>query len=226
MINILIVEDDNQLNKILCDTINGAGYCSYYAYNGEQAIKIMEEKKIDLILSDIMMPIMDGYEFAKTVRLINPQIPFIFMTAKDDFASKQRGFEIGIDDYIVKPFDINELLLRIKSVLRRANISTSKKLQIGEFFMNEEEHIAKYKGKEIPLTVKEFELLFKLLSNPQKTYTRSSLMDEFWDYDSSATSRTIDVHMAKLREKTSVVQEFSIVTVHGLGYKVVINEKK
>lgn len=223
MVKILVVEDDRELNKILVDVLEQNDYSVTGTFDGKQGLDAIERSKFDLILSDIMMPVMDGFELAKNVRFFNKQIPFLFMTAKDDFESKRKGFDIGIDDYIVKPFDMNELLLRIKAVLRRANIAQSKKLEIGGFTMNEEEHSAVYNGKEIELTVKEFEILFKLLSNPKKTFTRGQLMDEFWDYDSSATSRTVDVHLAKIREKTAGIKEFEIKTVHGLGYKAVPN---
>jgi len=225
MVNILVVEDDKELNKILIDTLNDNKFNATGVFDGKQSLEVLDEKQIDLILSDIMMPVMDGFELAKNVRMFDKQIPFLFMTAKDDFESKKKGFNIGIDDYIVKPFDMDELLLRIGAILRRANIYTSKKLQIGNFIMNEEEHLATYNGVEIVMTVKEFQLLFKLLSSPNKTFTRSQLMDEFWDYDSSATSRTIDVHMANIREKTAGIKEFEIKTIHGLGYKAVLNEK-
>lgn len=144
------------------------------------------------------------------------------MTAKDDKASKLYGYKLGIDDYVTKPFDIDVLMLKIAALLRRAKIETEKKVEIGNFVMNAEERTAEIDGQEIALTVREFDLLFKLLSFPKKTFTRSALMEEFWDYDSSATSRTVDVYMAKLREKTSTCNGFEIVTVHGLGYKVVL----
>jgi DNA-binding response OmpR family regulator len=165
---------------------------------------------------------MDGFTLAKKVRESNKQIPILFMTALDDKPSQQRSFEIGIDDYVVKPFDMDLLLLRIAALLRRANIERSKELVAGNLRMNKEEHTAYVDGEELPLTVREFDLLFKLLSFPKRTFTRTQLMDEFWDYDSSATSRTVDVYMAKLREKTAVCNGFEIQTVHGLGYKAVL----
>ena len=166
------------------------------------------------------MPNMDGYAFAENVRLTDKNTPIIFMTAKDEKASKLYGYKLGIDDYVTKPFDIDVLMLKIAALLRRAKIETEKKVEIGNFVMNAEERTAEIDGQEIALTVREFDLLFKLLSFPKKTFTRSALMEEFWDYDSSATSRTVDVYMAKLREKTADCDGFEIVTVHGLGYKV------
>ena len=176
----------------------------------------------DLIVSDIMMPGIDGFEFAKTVRELNQQIPILFMTARDDFASKQRGFKMGIDDYMVKPIDLDELLLRIEALLRRAKIATSKKLTVGSLTLDAEEHTAYLNEEEIPLTVREFNLLYKLLSYPKKTFTRSQLMDEFWDGDTSSGPRTVDVYMTKLRSKFANCDDFEIVTVHGLGYKAVL----
>ena len=176
----------------------------------------------DLIISDIMMPEVDGFEFAKTVREIDQEIPILFMTARDDFASKQRGFKAGIDDYMVKPIDLDELLLRIEALLRRAKIATSKKLIVGNLTLDAEEHTAYLNDEEVPLTVREFNLIYKLLSYPKKTFTRSQLMDEFWDRSSSSGPRTVDVYMTKLRDKFSACNDFEIVTVHGLGYKAVL----
>jgi DNA-binding response OmpR family regulator len=144
------------------------------------------------------------------------------MTAKDDKPSKMLGYRLGVDDYVTKPFDMDVLLLKIGAMLRRSKIELDNELAVGNFFMNREERVAKIDGEEIALTVREFDLLFKFLSNPKKTFTRSALMEEFWDYDSSATSRTVDVYMAKLREKTSACDGFEILTVHGLGYKAVL----
>lgn len=176
----------------------------------------------DLIISDIMMPGIDGFEFAKTVREMNQEIPILFMTARDDFASKQRGFKMGIDDYMIKPIDLAELLLRLEALLRRARIATSKKLTVGSLTLDAEEHTAYLNEEEIPLTVREFNLIYKLLSYPKKAFTRSQLMDEFWDSASSSSPRTVDVYMTKLRDKFSDCRDFEIVTVHGLGYKAVL----
>ncbi|MBQ8761738.1 MAG: response regulator transcription factor, partial [Clostridia bacterium] len=170
-------------------------------------------------------PQMDGFVLVEKIRKNNTKIPIIFMTARDDKFSKQIGYKIGIDDYIVKPFDIDELVLKVGAILRRLNISVNQKLTIGNLSLDNVEHTAYLNGQELALTVREFDLLYKLLSYPKKTFTRSQLMEEFWDYDSSATSRTVDVYMAKLRDKTSECDGFEIVTVHGLGYKVVLNEK-
>ena len=222
MIKILVVEDDKDLNRLVSTCLRNEGYEITACSNGEEALEKTEAIKYDLILSDIMMPKMDGFELAESIRLFDKDIPIVFMTAKDDKPSKMLGYKLGIDDYIVKPFDIDVLIMKISAILRRAKIETEKEIKIGNFKMNIEEHTATVDDEEIPLTVREFDLLFKLLSYPKKTFTRSALMEEFWDYDSSATSRTVDVYMAKLREKTSKCTGFEILTVHGLGYKAVI----
>jgi len=222
MVKILIVEDDKDLYRYAMLSLRNSGYEVVSATDGEEALEKLEENKFDLILTDIMMPKMDGFELAKSIRLIDKAIPIIFMSAKDDKVSKMFGYSIGIDDYITKPFDMDVLIMKINAILRRAKIENDKCLQIGNFKMNTEERSATMDNEEIPLTVREFDLLFKLLSYPKKTFTRSALMEEFWDYDSSATSRTVDVYMAKLREKTAGCDGFEIVTVHGLGYKVVL----
>ena len=171
-----------------------------------------------------MMPEVDGFEFAQTVRQTDKEIPILFMTARDDFASKQRGFRAGIDDYMVKPIILEELLLRIGALLRRAKINNEKKLTVGALVLDSEAHSAMLDGEEISLTVREFDILYKLLSYPKKAFTRSQLMDEFWSSDSLAGPRTVDVYITKLRDKLSACDSFEIVTVHGLGYKAVIKE--
>ena len=222
MIKILVAEDDKDLNRFICSSLRNDGYDITSCYDGEEALDITERVKFDMVLTDIMMPRMDGFELAKNIRSFDKDIPIIFMTAKDDKPSKMFGYSIGIDDYVTKPFDMDVLLLKISAILRRAKIETEKQIKIGNFTMNTEEHTASVNGEEISLTVCEFDILFKLLSYPKKTFTRSALMEEFWDYDSSATSRTVDVYMAKIREKTSECDGFEILTVHGLGYKVVL----
>ncbi|MBQ9703965.1 MAG: response regulator transcription factor [Clostridia bacterium] len=222
MIKILIVEDDKDLNRFVSSSLKNNGYEITSCFDGEQALDMTERVKYDLVLTDIMMPKMDGYELTKNIRSFDKDIPIIFMTAKDDKPSTMFSYSIGIDDYVTKPFDMDVLLLKINAILRRAKIETEKQIKIGNFTMNTEEHTASVDGEEIPLTVREFDILFKLLSYPKKTFTRSALMEEFWDYDSSATSRTVDVYMAKIREKTSGCDGFEILTVHGLGYKAVL----
>ena len=222
MFQILVVEDDKDLNRTVCAFLNASGYQATGCLNANDAYDAMYGTMFDLIVSDIMMPGIDGFKFAKTVRSLNENIPILFMTARDDFASKQRGFRIGVDDYMVKPIDLDELFLRIGALLRRAKIATSRKLEVGSFTMDADEHIAMLGGEEINLTNREFNILYKLLSYPKKTFTRQQLMDEFWDADTETAPRAVDVYMTKLRSKLSTCEDFEIKTVHGLGYKAVI----
>lgn len=222
MIKILVAEDDKELNALVCSYLTDNGYSVVPCYDGEQAVNAFDEQSFDMIISDIMMPKVDGYELAKYVRESDKLIPILFMTALDDKPSKQYGYKIGVDDYVVKPFDAEILMLRVGALLRRVNIEKHRELVVGNLRMNAEEHTAYVNGEELTLTVREFDLLFKLLSYPKRPFSRSQLMNEFWDIDSSATSRTVDVYMAKLRDKTVVCDGFTIVTVHGLGYKAVL----
>ena len=221
MFKILVVEDDKDLNRTVCAFLNQNGYEATGCMNASDAYDAMYDTIFDLIVSDIMMPGIDGFEFAGNVRELNTDIPILFMTARDDMASKQRGFRIGIDDYMVKPIDLDELYLRIGALLRRSKIAQSRKLEIGSFVMDADEHTASLNGEEINLTNREFNILYKLLSYPKKTFTRQQLMDEFWDADTETAPRAVDVYMTKLRGKLADCEEFEIKTVHGLGYKAV-----
>jgi DNA-binding response OmpR family regulator len=223
MFKLLVVEDDKDLNRTVCAYLNQNGYETVGCLRAEEAYDAMYGGTLfDMIISDIMMPGVDGFEFAQAVREQNQEIPILFMTARDDFAAKQRGFKIGIDDYMTKPIDLDELLLRVGALLRRAKIVNNRKLEVGNLTMDADEHTAFVNDEEIYLTVREFNLLYKLLSYPKKTFTRAQLMDEFWDGDSSSGLRTVDVYMTKLRNKFADCRDFEIVTVHGLGYKAVI----
>ncbi len=222
MVKILVVEDDSAINGLVCTCLREHGYDVTACHNGQEGLNAYLGASFSMIISDIMMPVMDGYAFAQEVRAINKDVPILFLTAKDEKESKLYAYKMGVDDYVVKPFDIDVFVLKVGAMLRRAGIAESKTLTVGNLTMNVEEHTAYVDGEEMPMTVREFDLLFKLLSYPKKTFTRSALMDEFWDYDSSATSRTVDVYMAKLREKTSVCDGFDILTVYGLGYKAVL----
>lgn len=222
MITILIAEDDESLNALLSIYLKNNGYAVTSCKNGKDAFDSFKSYRPDIIVSDIMMPVMDGFKLAQAVREIDKNIPILFITAKDDKLSKQLGYTLGIDDYIVKPFDIDELVMKIRAILRRSMINVTKRLEIGNLVMDEAEHSAYIDGNPVNLTVREFDILFKLLSNPKVAFTRGKLMEEFWDFDSSATSRTVDVYMAKIREKTSTCDGFEIQTVHGLGYKAVL----
>ena len=220
MVKILVVEDDVALNGLVSSCLNDNGYQVKSCKDGLEALKELEVNSYSMIISDVMMPNLDGFELARNVRLTDKNTPILFMSAKDDKPSKLYGYKLGIDDYVTKPFDIDELIMKVSALLRRAKINDEQKITVGNFTMNQEERTATIDGEEIALSVREFDLLYKLLSYPKKTFTRSALMDEFWDYDSSATSRTVDVYMAKLREKTVKCDGFEILTVHGLGYKV------
>lgn len=222
MFQILVVEDDRELNRTVCSFLNRNGYQAIGCLSAEEAYDALYGGVFDLIVSDIMMPGTDGFAFAQNVREMNAEIPILFMTARDDLASKQRGFRIGIDDYMVKPIDLDELILRIGALLRRAKIAAAKKLEIGSFVMDADEHTAYLAGEEISLTNREFSILYKLLSYPKKTFTRTQLMDEFWDADTETAPRAVDVYMTKLRSKLAGCEEFELKTVHGLGYKAVI----
>ena len=222
MNKILVIDDDITINELVKINLELRGYTVFSAENGEDGFALAKQEQPDLIILDVMMPKVDGFEFAKAVRSLNSDIPILFMTARDDFASKQRGFRIGIDDYMIKPIDLDELFLRIGALLRRSKIASSRRLEIGSFTMDADERSATLNGEEISFTAREFDLLYKLLSYPKKTFTRTQLMDEFWDIDSQTGTRTVDVYMTKLRAKLSKCDSFEIQTVHGLGYKAVI----
>lgn len=222
MLKILVAEDDKAINDLVCSYLRGNGYETTACFDGEQALDALDKNAYALVITDVMMPKVDGFALAEAIRAYSDKIPILFMSARDDKPSKLLGYKLGIDDYVVKPFDVDELMLKVGALLRRARIQTEQKLTIGNFTMNAEERAAYIDGEELALTTREFDLLFKLLSYPKKTFTRSALMSEFWDYDSSATSRTVDVYMVKLREKTAKCDGFEIATVHGLGYKAVL----
>ena len=222
MFKILVVEDNRDLNRTVCAYLNSCGYQTTGCLDATDAYDAMYAHMFDLIISDIMMPGIDGFEFAKTVRSLNENIPILLMTARDDFASKQRGYRIGVDDYMVKPIDLDELFLRIGALLRRAKIASSRTLEVGSFSMDVDEHTATLGDEEINLTNREFNILYKLLSYPKKTFTRQQLMEEFWDADTDSAPRAVDVYMTKLRSKLADCDDFEIKTVHGLGYKAVI----
>lgn len=222
MSNILIVEDDDKLRDIISDFLLNNGHKVSPCSRANEAYEKMYNHSFDLIISDIMMPEIDGFEFAQSVRKVDARIPILFMTARDDFLAKQRGFNIGIDDYMVKPLNMAELSLRITALLRRANIATAGSLTIGELVLNQQALTATLKGEDVPVTLREFNLLYKLLSYPNQTFSRGQLMDDFWGIDSQTSLRAVDVYMTRLRDKFSTATAFKIVTVYGLGYKAVL----
>lgn len=222
MVNILVLEDDAELNRLVCTYLNDSGLHAKGCLRAGDAYDMMYNNLYDLIVSDIMMPQIDGFEFAETVRKVNRHIPILFMSAKDDLPSKQKGFRIGIDDYMVKPIELDELLLRVRALLRRANIEMDRRITAGNLKMDADAMTAVVKGVEIPITTREFNVLYKLLSYPNKTFSRSQLMDEFWGIDTETSLRAVDVYVTKLRDKFSGCDGFKIVTVRGLGYKAVL----
>ena len=221
MIHILVVEDDEKLNRAVCTYLRANGYEAKGVLSASDAYDAMYSQLYDFIISDIMMPGIDGFAFAKTVRELNKNIPLLFMSARDDLAAKREGFQIGIDDYIVKPFELDELLLRVQALLRRAHIEQERKLTVGNLTLDADAMTANAGGADIPLTTREFNIIFKLLSYPNKTFSRAQLMDEFWGMDSDASLRAVDVYITKLRDKFSCCEGFEIKTVRGLGYKAV-----
>lgn len=221
MFNILVVEDNLDLRELFVTTINNAGFRAFGATDGLDALNLMDNTHIDLIVADIMMPKMSGYELTKELRSLGNSIPILMVTAKDDYDSLQKGFSFGADDYMIKPVNVNELLLRIQALLRRARINSEKKIVIGSTIIDYESMTVKYNDDDIVLPLKEFNLLFKLLSFPGKIFTRQQLMDEIWGMDSETDDRTINTHINRLRERFSNNQDFEIVTIRGLGYKAV-----
>ena len=222
MINILVLEDDAVLNKSVCTYLNDSGFSAKGFLKANDAYGAMNGGMFDLIISDIMMPGIDGFEFAENVRRINKRIPILFMSARDDLPAKQKGFRLGIYDYMVKPIDFEELLLRVRALLRRANIEMEKKLTVGNLVLDGDGMTAEVDGEDIPVTPREFNILFKLLSYPKKIFSRAQLMDEFWEVDTDASLRSVDVYVTKLRDKFSGCDGFEIKTVRGVGYKAVL----
>ena len=224
MFNILVVEDDMKLRNLFCTVLLNNGYCAIPAESGLAALKILDTEYVDLIISDIMMPGMDGYELIETLRDSGYTLPILIITAKERFEDKQRGFLAGTDDYMVKPIDVNEMVLRIGALLKRARISTERKIICGKTVLNYDALTVTFNGEELLLPQKEFYLLYKLMSYPNKILTRQQLMDEIWGVDSQSDERTVDVHINRLRERFKDCDDFQILTVRGLGYKVVKQE--
>ena len=222
MVHILVVDDDKQLNKTVCTWLTDCGFEAKGVLNAKEAYDELYNSLYDLIISDIMMPEVDGFELARTVREVNKHIPILFMSAKDDLPSKQKGFQLGIDDYMVKPIELAELEMRVRALLRRANIEMERKLIVGNLVLDADGMTAEIDGEEIPVATREFNILYKLLSYPKKTFTRAQLMDEFWGMDTDTSLRAVDVYITKLRDKFSACDGFEIKTVRGLGYKAVL----
>ena len=222
MANILVVEDDEKLNQIICAYLPKSNYLAKGCVDPMEAFDLLYEGSYDLIISDIMMPKLNGFEFAKEIRQKNPTIPILCITALDDLASKQKGFHAGMDDYLVKPFDMDELVLRVGALLRRTQIQNDNRLEIGDLVLVRDEMAAYVRGEEVPILPREFNILYRLLSRPKKIFTRSELIDEYWGMTNDTGLRTVDVYITKLRKAFAHCNSFEIVTVHGFGYKAVL----
>ena len=222
MFQILVVEDDKNVRRLMETVLTRYGYEPLSAKDGYEALEVLDRKHVDLILLDVMMPRMDGYEFTNTLRMSGCNIPILMVTARETQNDKKRGFIVGADDYMVKPVDEEEMVLRIAALLRRSQIAGERKLTVGKTTLFYDGFSVKADEKMMELPQKEFLLLFKLLSYPGKIFTRRQLMDEIWDMDSESDERTVDVHISRLRERFRNSPDFEILTVRGLGYKAVL----
>lgn len=225
MFNVLVVEDDKNLRKLIVTCLKKKNYNVLEVENGEKALEVMDTNYVDIIISDIMMPHMDGYELIRELREANFNVPILLITAKSDISDKRTGFLLGADDYMVKPIDIEEMLLRIEVLLRRAQNANKKKIEIGKLFIDYDQRTIIRNGVIYNLALKEFQLLYKFLTKPNVILTRQELIDEIWGLESESDYRTIDVHVKRIREKLFDIDEFEIVTVRGVGYKCIIKEK-
>ena len=223
MLNILLVEDDKNISKLMQAVLEQANYKPIPAYSSEEALDILDKLTIDLIVLDVMLPGMDGYEFAKMLRDHRMEIPILMVTALGEMLDMATGFTQGADDYMTKPINEEEFILRIKALLRRAKISTDHLIEIGETILNYDEFSIEHRGVKITLPKKEFLLLFKLVSYPDKIFTRRQLIDDIWSLESETDERSVDVHVNRIRDRLKENSDFDLVTVRGLGYKVVIN---
>lgn len=225
MFNILIAEDDKSVGRLIKSILTDNGYSCLLAENGEKALEIMDNNQIDLAVVDIMMPVMDGYEFTASVRDGGCDIPILMVTAKTTHNDKKEGFTLGADDYLAKPFDNDELLWRVEALLRRSKIATEKRLEIGSTVLDYRAFEITQNKEEVVVTPKEFLLLYKLLSYPSRLFTKRQLMDEVWSFDTESDEHTVEVHINRLREKFKNNGDFSIKTIRGFGYMGIINEK-
>lgn len=224
MFHILVVEDDAKLRSLFCTVLTNNGYLALPAESGEKALSLLDSEYVDLIISDIMMSGMDGYELIDHLRTSGFTMPILIITAKERFEDKQRGFQAGTDDYMVKPIDVNEMVLRVGALLKRAKLETEHRIVCQNTILDYDALTVTVNGQETLLPQKEFYLLYKLLSYPNKIFTRQQLMDEIWGLDSTTDERTVDVHVNRLRERFKNCDDFIIMTVRGLGYKAVKTE--
>lgn len=221
MFNILVAEDDTELNVLFCTVLRKNGYNPLPALDGEEALRLMEQSYIDLIISDIMMPRIDGFALTEAVRQTDKLTPVLLITAKESFGDKQKGFLSGADDYMVKPIDVDEMILRVGALLRRAKGVSEHKQIVGGTVLDYDSLTVTWEQKETVLPQKEFFLLYKLTANLGHIYTRQQLMDEIWGMESETEARTVDVHINRLRDRFRENKDFEIITVRGLGYKAV-----
>ena len=221
MIRILIAEDDYDVSQLFKHVLLQKGYSVVTVSDGREALEAMNKEKFDLLISDVMMPVMDGFELVRTIREANDQTPVLMITAKDAFDDMQEGFLSGTDDYIVKPVNVNEMLLRVGALLRRAKINNERKQSLGNTVMEMDTFTVITGQEKIILPQKEFMLLYKMASYPGKIFTRQQLMDDIWGYESETDTHTVEVHISRLREKFKENEDFEIVTMRGIGYKVV-----
>ena len=221
MLKIMVVEDDPSIRKLIIHYLLRQGYQIVEAENGNKAYEIFQNEHLDLVITDVMMPIMDGFTLSSKIRSVNVDIPILMLTALETYSDKEKGFMSGADDYIVKPFDMNEMMLRIKSLLRRYKIASENKIVMPHITLDYKSSTCVMNQESIELTRKEFLLLFKLLSSPNQIFTREQLMNEIWGFDSESYDRTVDTHIKRLREQINC-EDYTIVTVRGLGYKAVV----
>lgn len=221
MFQVLVVEDDRELRDLFCTVLEENGYHAIAANDGLQAFDLLENHYIDLIISDVMMPKLNGFEMTQAIRNAGYTMPILIISAKGQAADKQKGFQSGIDDYMVKPIDVNEMIWRVEALLRRSQIISQRKVRIGSSELNSDTYTLRCGEQEVVLPQKEFLLLFKLLSAPDRIFTRTQIMDEIWGVDQERDSHTLDVHISRLREKCKDNPDFDIVTMRGLGYKAV-----
>lgn len=226
MFKILVVEDDKNLRKLIVTCLEKSNYTVFETRNGQEALDLMDREFVDLIVTDIMMPEMDGYEMIKLLRDAKYEVPILIITAKDDFEDKRQGFDLGADDYMVKPINIDELILRVKSLLKRSKATTEKIIKIGKVVLDYDKLQIKKENKLYQLTQKEFYLIYKLLSKPDTIFKRQDLIEEIWGLESDSDFRTVDVHIKRIREKLEDIKEFEIITIRGIGYKAIIKEEE
>ena len=219
MFRILVVEDDENLRQMVCTVLKLNQFEPLSAENGEEALQIVSHTQPDLVIADIMLPGMDGRELTRVLRYEFPMLPIMMMTALGSLEDKRAGFGAGADDYLTKPVDLNELILRVNALLRRAQAMTSHRLQVGNTVLDYDTLTVSNGKDTLELPKKEFYLLFKLLASPRQIFTRRQLMDDIWGMDSLSDERTVDVHVKRVREKCAVFPDFEIMTVRGLGYK-------